>query len=99
MNLISSFANVIDDVNNYFILLAAINSIIYKKMVAKNKPLRAALANVEFPAVVAFGNPLLDIIVHLDSDEILNKFNLKTDEQREVTPETIQEILAEISPK
>lgn len=68
-------------------------------MVAKNKPLRAALASVKFPAVVAFGNPLLDIIVHLDNDEILNKFNLKVDGQQEVSQEKIQEILAEISPK
>lgn len=34
--------------------------------------------------VAAFGNPLLDIIVNIDSDELLEKYGIKNDDQKEI---------------
>ncbi|CAL7945129.1 unnamed protein product [Xylocopa violacea] len=61
-----------------------------------NIPLRKAIIKLKVPAVVAFGNPLLDIYVIIRNDDLLKKHNLKVDGEAEVSNEKIQELLADL---
>nr|XP_003705832.1 PREDICTED: adenosine kinase [Megachile rotundata]XP_012146744.1 PREDICTED: adenosine kinase [Megachile rotundata]XP_012146745.1 PREDICTED: adenosine kinase [Megachile rotundata] len=59
-------------------------------------PLREAIANLNVPAVVAFGNPLLDAFVFLKNKDLLKKHNLTIDGETELTTEKMQELLADL---
>ena len=50
----------------------------------------------QLPAVIAFGNPLLDIIVKVKESSILFKHGLEIDGQMEMSPEKIQQILQDL---
>ncbi|XP_015120230.1 adenosine kinase 2 [Diachasma alloeum] len=49
------------------------------------------------PAVVMFGNPLLDIVVTLEDESILEKYQLPVDGEVELEEDKIQEILADLT--
>lgn len=59
-------------------------------------PLRESIAKLDVPAVVAFGNPLLDIYVTLKNDDLLKKYNLSADGEMELPAEKMQELLADL---
>ncbi|KAL6425938.1 hypothetical protein ACFW04_008919 [Cataglyphis niger] len=59
-------------------------------------PLRKTITRLDFPAIVAFGNPLLDILVILKNDELLKKYNLKIDGETELCEEKMQELIADL---
>lgn len=66
-----------------------------QKMVEK-VPLRKAISRLDFPAVAAFGNPLLDIFVILKNDELFKKYNLESDGERELCEKKMQELIADL---
>ncbi|XP_031342079.1 adenosine kinase 2-like isoform X2 [Photinus pyralis] len=47
--------------------------------------------------IVGFGNPLLDIIVQLDDDTILQKYNIREDYEKEETANVIRLLLKDVS--
>ncbi|XP_011861477.1 PREDICTED: adenosine kinase isoform X2 [Vollenhovia emeryi] len=59
-------------------------------------PLRKTIARLDFPAVIAFGNPLLDILVVLKNDELIKKYNLKVDGETELCEKRLQELIADL---
>lgn len=59
-------------------------------------PLRKAVARLDFPAIIAFGNPLLDIYVILKNDELIKKYNLKVDGETELCEKKLQELIADL---
>lgn len=59
-------------------------------------PLRKTIARLDFPAVIAFGNPLLDILVILKNDELIKKYNLKIDGETELCEKKLQELIADL---
>lgn len=61
--------------------------------------LKKAVKGLAVPAVVSFGNPLLDIVVTLENDDILEKYGLKVDGEVELPEEKIQDLLAELPPE
>lgn len=58
--------------------------------------LRKSIVKLDVPAVVAFGNPLLDIYVTLKNDDLLKKYNLSADGEMELPAEKMQELLADL---
>lgn len=58
--------------------------------------LQKAIASLKLPAVVAFGNPLLDVVVTIRDDGLLEKYKLKGDNEIEHPEDVIQQILAEL---
>lgn len=58
--------------------------------------LKEALAKLETPAILAFGNPLLDTYVTLNSDNLLKKYNLTVDGETELPEEQMQELMADL---
>jgi adenosine kinase len=58
--------------------------------------LQKTIARLDFPAIIAFGNPLLDIFVILKSDELLKKYNLKMDGETELCEKKMQELIADL---
>lgn len=69
-----------------------------QKMVEKI-PLRKAIVRLDYPAIIAFGNPLLDILVILENDDLLKKYNLKVDGETELCEAKIQELIADLPPE
>ncbi|XP_076646912.1 uncharacterized protein LOC143355723 [Halictus rubicundus] len=61
-------------------------------------PSRLTSLNPTMPAVLAFGNPLLDISVHLKDKEFLDKHGLEEDGEVELPYKKMQEILAYLPP-
>ncbi|XP_053976661.1 adenosine kinase-like [Hylaeus volcanicus] len=59
-------------------------------------PLRIASLELNVPAIIAFGNPLLDVYVFLKNKDFLKKYDLTEDGELELPVEKIQEILAEL---
>ncbi|XP_076639262.1 adenosine kinase isoform X2 [Colletes latitarsis] len=59
-------------------------------------PLKIAFLKQNVPAVVAFGNPLLDVYVFLKNKDILKKYDLTEDGEMELPNEKMQEILADL---
>ncbi|XP_043473272.1 adenosine kinase 2-like [Leptopilina heterotoma] len=53
----------------------------------------------QLPAVIAFGNPLLDIITRINGNDLLLKYNLKVDGQAELSTEETQQLLQELPPE
>lgn len=43
------------------------------------------LSNWEVPVIAAFGNPILDMYVVVENTELLDKFNLEPDGQKEIS--------------
>lgn len=66
-----------------------------QKMVEKI-PLRKAIIRLDYPAIIAFGNPLLDIFVVLENDDLLKKYNLRMDDETELCETKIQELIADL---
>lgn len=58
--------------------------------------LRRSIAKLDCPAIIAFGNPLLDVYVTIKNDDLLKKFNLPTDGEIELPVEKMQELLADL---
>lgn len=50
------------------------------------------ISNWEVPVVAAFGNPILDMYVVVEDTEVLDKFNLEYDGQKEITRDEFIEI-------
>lgn len=63
---------------------------------AEKISLRQAIALLDVPAVIAFGNPLLDIFVVLQDDDLLKKYNLKMDGETELCEKKLQELIADL---
>lgn len=68
------------------------------KMVEKI-PLRKTIARLDFPAIISFGNPLLDIYVILKNEELLKKHNLEVDGETELSEKKMQELIADLPPE
>lgn len=62
-------------------------------------PLRKTIARLDFPAIIAFGNPLLDILVILKNDELIKKYNLKIDGETELCEKKLQELITDLPPE
>ncbi|XP_012219629.1 uncharacterized protein [Linepithema humile] len=62
-------------------------------------PLRKTIARLDFPAIISFGNPLLDIYVVLKNDELLKKHNLTVDGETELSEKKMQELIADLPPE
>lgn len=60
-------------------------------------PWRFAPFKLNVPAIIAFGNPLLDVYVFLKNKDILKKYDLMEDGEMELPNEKIQELLAVIA--
>ncbi|XP_066590352.1 uncharacterized protein [Prorops nasuta] len=58
--------------------------------------LRQAISDLARPAVLAFGNPLLDIHVRLRDDTLLRKYGLKTDDEKELPRDIIEKLIADL---
>lgn len=58
--------------------------------------LEKVIATLQLPAVVAFGNPLLDVVSNIQDDNLLEKYKLKVDSEIELSEDIIQEILADL---
>lgn len=43
------------------------------------------ISNWEVPVVAAFGNPIFDMYVVVENAEVLDKFNLEPDGQKEIS--------------
>lgn len=69
-----------------------------QKMVEKI-PLRKAIIRLDYPAIIAFGNPLLDIFVVLQNDDLLKKYNLRMDGETELCETKIQELITDLPPE
>lgn len=65
-------------------------------MVEKDKPLRESIKNLNAPAIIAFGNPLLDMFVKIKDNDLLKKYNLNVDGEAEFSEDKMQELLADI---
>ncbi|KZC10104.1 Adenosine kinase, partial [Dufourea novaeangliae] len=59
-------------------------------------PLRPTSLNLNMPTVIAFGNPLLDIYVHLKDKEFLNKHGLAENGEIELPFKKIEEIWTDL---
>lgn len=62
------------------------------------EPLRKAIAKLEIPAIISFGNPLLDIYVTLKNEDLLKKYNLTVDGETELPAKKVQELIADLPP-
>ncbi|XP_046431503.1 adenosine kinase-like isoform X1 [Neodiprion fabricii] len=58
--------------------------------------LAEAIRSLKTPAIAGFGNPLLDIFVTLNSDDMLNKYSLKVDGEEELPADKIQQLINEL---
>lgn len=47
------------------------------------------------PKLLVFGNPLLDITVQIKNDELLKKYNLEKNGQKEVSLEKLSKIVGD----
>lgn len=47
--------------------------------------------------IAGFGNPLLDVIIHLDDNNILKKYNLKEDGEKEISKNEMKTIIDDLS--
>lgn len=47
------------------------------------------------PRLLVFGNPLLDITVQIKDDELLKKYNLETNGQKEVSLEKLGKLIGD----
>lgn len=59
-------------------------------------PLRKAIVKLDVAAIIAFGNPLLDIFISLQNKDLLTKYNLTVDGETELPKEKMQELLADL---
>ncbi|XP_018339253.1 PREDICTED: adenosine kinase-like isoform X2 [Trachymyrmex septentrionalis] len=68
-------------------------------MMVEKIPLRKTIARLDFPAIIAIGNPLLDILVILKNDELIKKHNLKIDGETELCEKKLQELITDLPPE
>lgn len=47
--------------------------------------------------VVAFGNPLLDIVVNVPDNKLLEKYNIKPNDQKEISDKEIANLYEDVS--
>lgn len=47
--------------------------------------------------LAGFGNPLLDLTVKIENDDLLKQYNLNRDDQKEISSEQMGELLKDIS--
>lgn len=57
---------------------------------------KETIASFEHPVVMAFGNPLLDIILTKDDNDLLSKYNLKIDGETELEEKEMEQLIAEL---
>ena len=57
---------------------------------------KETVANFEHPVVMAFGNPLLDIILKEDENNLLTKYNLKIDGATELEEKEMDQLIADL---
>lgn len=55
------------------------------------------IAQYEHPVVMALGNPLLDIIVQNNNNDLCEKYNLAIDGQTELEEAEIEKLLKDLS--
>ena len=67
-------------------------------MVEKLK-LKKVIEDLRLPAVISFGNPLLDIVVTLNSNYIFEKYGLKVDGEVELPQNELQDLLDQLPPE
>lgn len=60
---------------------------------------KETIANFEHPVVMAFGNPLLDIILTKDENNLLEKYDLKIDGQMELEAKIMDQLFADLPEK
>ena len=58
--------------------------------------LKKAISELPHPLVIGFGNPLLDVIIEGDENELLSKYDLKFDEQIELEEEAMEKLFADL---
>ncbi|XP_033322449.1 uncharacterized protein LOC117218248 [Megalopta genalis] len=61
-------------------------------------PTRLTSLNPNMPVVLAFGNPLLDVCLHLKDKEFLNKYGLAEDGEVELPYKKIEQMLLHLPP-
>lgn len=70
-------------------------AISFEKM--SDKPIADAIRELKTPAIAGFGNPLLDITVRtLNSGDILKKYSLEIDGEKELTADVIQQLINQL---
>jgi len=69
-----------------------------RKMVEKI-PLRKTIARLDFPAIIAVGDPLLDILVVLKNDELFKKYNLEINGETHLCEKKLQELITDLPPE
>ncbi|XP_034935972.1 adenosine kinase-like [Chelonus insularis] len=62
----------------------------------EKQSLQQVIKSLQLPAVVAFGNPLLDVVVTIRDANLLEKYKLQVDNEVELPEEIIQQILADL---
>jgi hypothetical protein len=59
--------------------------------------LKEIIANFEHPVAMAFGNPLLDVILSNDKNNLVSKYNLSFDAQIELKEKEINQLFTELT--
>ncbi|CAK9825108.1 Adenosine kinase [Anthophora retusa] len=59
-------------------------------------PLRKAIAKLNFPTIVAFGNPFVDHYVRTRNKDLLEKYNLEVDRETELPEEKLQKLMLDL---
>ncbi|KYM92384.1 Adenosine kinase [Atta colombica] len=62
-------------------------------------PLRKTIARLDFPAIIAVGDPLLDILVVLKNDELFKKYNLEINGETQLCEKKLQELITDLPPE
>ena len=57
---------------------------------------KETISTYDHPLVMAFGNPLLDIILTEDENDLLAKYNLRVDGQTELEEEEMEKLIQEL---
>lgn len=65
-------------------------------LLAITMSVKEIIANFEHPVVMAFGNPLLDVILTNDESNLLSKYNLKLDGQTELEDKVMEQLFADL---
>ncbi|CAK9809858.1 Adenosine kinase [Anthophora quadrimaculata] len=59
-------------------------------------PLRKAIAKLNFPTIIAFGNPLVDHHVRTRNKDLLEKYNLEVNRETELPEEKLQKLMLDL---
>ncbi|XP_058800713.1 adenosine kinase-like [Phymastichus coffea] len=66
------------------------------KIIDSNMSMKEKIAKLQHPIVMAFGNPLLDVLIINDEDNLLTKYNLKIDGQTELDRKKIDQLFNDL---